>query len=240
MNLNILWDSTIVKEYPNLIIGYSVIHDVHVNKRDHDMEVFIKKKEEELRRRYSLEELKNVRKVRLYRDFFWRLGIDPTKKRPASEALLRRILRGKGLPKISNVVDAYNLASVETLITLSAYDLDKVRLPLSVRFARKGEKAILIGNREVELTGKEIVLTDGEGILCVLIHGDVERTKVTMNTKNIILIAYGVPGIDENEIINAIDKASEYIIRFAGGSIKSRSIVEPNVHLSVSNGGQHH
>src|SRR5512137_2942998 len=71
---------------------------------------------------YTLEKVKDDPVFRAYRDFFWSVGIDPTKTRPASEALVRRILAGKPLPTINTAVDAYNLASVRTGVPLAAFD----------------------------------------------------------------------------------------------------------------------
>ncbi len=63
-----------------------------------------------------LEGLKDEPIFRTYRDFFWTMGVDPTKVRPAAEALIRRILVGRSMPRINTVVDAYNLASMTTHI----------------------------------------------------------------------------------------------------------------------------
>jgi DNA/RNA-binding domain of Phe-tRNA-synthetase-like protein len=63
---------------------------------------------EEARRRLSLTlpSLKDHPIIRAYRDFYWRLGIDPTKQRPSSEGLARRLLAQGRLPRINSVVDA--------------------------------------------------------------------------------------------------------------------------------------
>ena len=70
----------------------------------------------------SPEQIRDQIIFRAYRDFFWRVGIDPTKTRPASEALTRRIVAGKSLPTINTLVDSYNLASVETFVAIAAFD----------------------------------------------------------------------------------------------------------------------
>ncbi len=180
----------------------------------------------EIKSRYNIDEVKEIRTIRMQRDFFWRMGIDPTKVRPASEALLRRILLNKGLPRVSPIVDAYNLASVETLLTFSAFDMERIDTPLSVRFSREGEAVTLIGNRRKELTGKEIVLCDSEKILCVYVHGDVEETKVTNSTKNVLLAAYGIPGMSKEELKEGVIAASDYIKRFAGGEVGRVEVYE--------------
>ncbi len=180
----------------------------------------------EIKSRYRIDAVKEIRTIRMQRDFFWRMGIDPTKVRPASEALLRRILLNKGLPRVSPIVDAYNLASVKTLLTFSAFDLERIAPPLSVRFSREGEAVTLIGNRRKELTGKEIVLGDSEKILCVYVHGDVEETKVTDATKNVLLVAYGIPGMSKDELKEGVIAASNYIKRFAGGEVVMAEVYE--------------
>lgn len=70
--------------------------------------------------------LKDNPTVRAYRDFCWKLNMDPTKTRPLGEALLRRVLHAKQLPRISTVVDAYNLVSTKTMIPISGFDEDKL------------------------------------------------------------------------------------------------------------------
>lgn len=179
----------------------------------------VAKVEAELKSSYSIDEVKDVRTIRMQRDFFWRMGVDPTKVRPASEALLRRILLNKGLPRVSPIVDAYNIASVKTLLTFSAFDRAKINPPLSVRFSREGEAVVLIGNRKKKLTGKELVLTDSAKVLCVYVHGDVDETKITDATTDVLLVAYGIPGLSHDELEEGMVVAARYIQQFAGGEV---------------------
>jgi DNA/RNA-binding domain of Phe-tRNA-synthetase-like protein len=165
----------------------------------------------EIRRRYSLEELKDVAVFRAYRDFFWRLGIDPTKLRPSSEALVRRILMGKPLPRINPLVDAYNLASALTGITMAAYDASKVRGELRLTWARRGESFKAIGRSDVMiLTGSEVVLRDDASILSIYPYRDSEHTKTERSTREAILVTCGVPGID----VELLREAEEAAVRF--------------------------
>ncbi len=165
----------------------------------------------EIRRRYSLEGLKDVAVFRAYRDFFWRLGIDPTKLRPSSEALVRRILMGKSLPRINPLVDAYNLASALTGITMAAYDASKVRGELRLTWARRGEAFKAIGRSDVMmLTGSEVVLRDDASILSIYPYRDSEHSKTERITREAILVTCGVPGID----VELLREAEEAAVRF--------------------------
>lgn len=105
-----------LKEKFGMSVCEVLINSLEVRKSGSDFEEFKKEKFEELRKDYTLEALKDNPLIRCYRDFYWRIGIDPTKQRPSAEALLRRVLAGKDLPSINNVVDSYNLASIITLI----------------------------------------------------------------------------------------------------------------------------
>jgi DNA/RNA-binding domain of Phe-tRNA-synthetase-like protein len=199
-------------------IGIAEIQGVKQQK-DTELSKEIAEVEAKLKLTYTIEEVKDLRIVRMQRDFFWHMGVDPTKVRPASEALLRRILLNKGLPRVSPIVDAYNLASVKTLLTFSAFDLEQIDPPLLVRFSKEGEVVSLIGSRMKELTGRELVLTDSSKILCVYVHGDVDETKVTDSMEDLLLVAYGIPGLSKEEIRDGMKVASQYIMQFSGGKV---------------------
>jgi len=169
--------------------------------------------------------------VRRYRDFYWRdLGIDPTKVRPAGEALVRRVLQGNQLYRINNVVDAYNLASLRTLLAFGVFDLDVLAPPLMVRFAEPGESFLGIAMREpIALTGRELLVTDARAIVCVHPHRDADRSKVTQQTRRLLILTGGVPNLDDATVESGLRVAIDYITRVAGGVAG-----EPNsVHAPV-------
>jgi DNA/RNA-binding domain of Phe-tRNA-synthetase-like protein len=175
--------------------------------------------EEESRRKYVLDELKDVKQIRQQRNFFWMMDVDPTRNRPAAEALLRRVLAGRSLPRILPIVDAYNAASIHALLTFSAFDTHEVNGNLHVRFSSEDEVVILIGNRRKRLMGKELVLTDDEKILCVYAYGDVNLAKIVPTTRDVLLVAYGYPGASAVEIKRGLELTSSYILDICGGEV---------------------
>jgi len=232
---DILWEEEIKKRFCTLKMGISAIKGVSVESSSKQFNELEQTVVNHVRARYRLETLKDEEVIRRYRDFYWReIKIDPTKIRPASEALVRRILRGQRLPRILNVVDAYNLASIETMLSFGAFDLDKLRLPLTIRLARRREDFLGIGMKEIEyLSGKEPVIGDKEGIICVYPYRDSDRTKITKNTRNVLLLAGGVPGISESSLINGIKKASNYITQVSGGRTEEMKIVTTQGQRSI-------
>src|SRR5438128_11600011 len=67
------------------------------------------------------------------------LGKDPARYRGSAEALLRRVVAGKGLPQINAVVGVINLVSVESRVPIGLYDLTHVTGDIVFRAGRAGE-----------------------------------------------------------------------------------------------------
>lgn len=104
----------------------------------------------------EIDELSPARE--LYRSF----GIDPTKTRPSSEALLRRVLKSKPLPRIVSAVDLCNLLSLSFLLPIGLYDAAKIEGEVELRPGRPGESYSGIRKAEVHLEGRP-VLADSRG-----------------------------------------------------------------------------
>ena len=119
------------------------------------------------------------------------LGKDPARYRGSAEALLRRLIAGKGLPQINAVVDVINLVSVESRLPVGLYDLGAVNGDIVFRAGRAGETYKGIGKYDLNLEGLPL-FADAIGP-----HGsatsDSERTMVTASTKSIIalIVSFG-------------------------------------------------
>ena len=121
------------------------------------------------------------------------LGKDPARYRGSAEALLRRLIAGKGLPRINCVVDVINLVSVQSRLPIGLYDLAHVQGAIEFRPGRAGETYKGIGKYDLNLEGLPL-FADAKGP-----HGsatsDSERTMVTQSTKCVlaILVSFGGP-----------------------------------------------
>jgi DNA/RNA-binding domain of Phe-tRNA-synthetase-like protein len=122
------------------------------------------------------------------------LGKDPARYRNSAEALLRRVVGGKGLPQINAVVDVINLVSVESRLPVGLYDLGHVVGDIVFRAGRAEETYKGIGKYDLNLEGLP-VFSDTVGP-----HGsatsDSERTMVTTATKEILAIIVSFSGAE--------------------------------------------
>ena len=166
---------------------------------------------EDLSSRLTLEALRGDPVVQAYRRFYWRIGIDPTKTRPSSEALVRRLLRGKW-PRINPVVDAGNIASASTLVPIGLYDVERLRFPLSLRLSRGGEVFHPIGGKDVVLEKGVPILVDAEGrVLHLFPHRDSRETMVRSDTRCVLILAAGVPGVEPERLRRAVEETTQLL-----------------------------
>ncbi|MEM2179518.1 MAG: phenylalanine--tRNA ligase beta subunit-related protein [Nitrososphaeria archaeon] len=217
-------DRELEKKFPGLRAYVLVINNVNVNPSDektlNEFNTLLKEVVGFVKSRYTLDKLKDEPLFRAYRDFFWKIGIDPTKVRPASEALIRRILLEKPLPHINMLVDSYNLASIVSGVPIAAFDENKILGELFMRNAINGEEFLGIGmEKPILLNGTEIVICDKEKLVAIYPYRDADSTKITGETKNVIFLVCGVPGVSDNVLENAVNKVIEYVTRFCGGNV---------------------
>jgi DNA/RNA-binding domain of Phe-tRNA-synthetase-like protein len=154
------------------------------------------------------------------RTAFKALGKDPSRYRGSAEALLRRVIAGKGLPQINAVVDTINLVSIESRLSIGLYDLAHVTGEIVFRAGRAGETYKGIGKYDLNLEGLP-VFSDERGP-----HGsptsDSERTMVTSETKHVLaaIISFGGRGGLEPWM----QRLSDRFQRYAFGSAFERVV----------------
>ena len=212
-------EADLAAKFPGLRALIIRVKDVDVMPELRELEQFKEEVAGRTKERWNLDQLREHPVFRAYRDFFWRMGVDPTKTRPAAEALIRRVLRGRPLPKINTLVDAYNLASIESTIPLAAFDEDDLAGDLIMRQANAGEEFLGIGmDKPITLNGGEAVVQDGEKLVAIYPHRDADACKITLDTENTLMLICGVPNIDEGILKIAGRVAVGYITRFCDGS----------------------
>ncbi len=149
------------------------------------------------------------------------LGKDPARYRGSAEALLRRVIAGKGLPRINNVVDVINFVSVESRLPVGLYDLAYVQGDIVFRAGRAGETYKGIGKYDLNLEGLP-VFCDALGP-----HGsptsDSERTMVSVATKRVIAIIISFGGAETLQ--RWAQETTELLQKYASGKNTQIEIV---------------
>jgi DNA/RNA-binding domain of Phe-tRNA-synthetase-like protein len=143
----------------------------------------------------------------LYRSF----GVDPTKTRPSSEALLRRVLRGDALPRISGPVDLSNLLALRFLLPIGLYDADRLAGEPTARLGAAGESYAGIRKDDVHLEGR-LVLADASGPFGNP-TSDSLRAAVSPETRRLLLVVFAPTTVSSTRVAEHVAEARATIER---------------------------
>lgn len=182
------------------------LHELEVTEPREDFELEIKRATQAARSGNTGDP---ARARALYRRF----GVDPTRVRPSSEALLRRLKKGEPLPRVNSLVDVANALSVQLQVPVGLYDLDKAKGDaLVIRLGAEGEGYTGIRKEHVNVAGR-LCVADTDGPLGNP-SADSARTMITTSTERAAWI-YFLPVTDED-----IDRTAELVTVFGRGLVR--------------------
>lgn len=158
--------------------------------------------EDKFRKELTTESLKQLPGIAATRRVYKACGKDPSRYRPASEQLIRRMLQGKELYQIDTLVDLVNLASIAFGYSIGGFDADKFAGDtLTLGIGREGEPYEGIGRGIINIAGLP-VYRDAEGGVGTP-TSDNERTKMTLGTTHLVVLINGYDGNESRVLDNA-------------------------------------
>lgn len=169
---------------------------------------------ESYRARYTTETVKRIAGIEATRRVYRACGKDPSRYRPAAEALIRRMLQGKELYRIDMLVDLVNLASIAYGYSIGGFDADKFAGDtLTLGIGREGEPYEGIGRGMINIAGLP-VYRDAEGGVGTP-TSDNERTKIDMDTRHVLVLINGYDG-NRRRVGENAEFVRELLRRYAG------------------------
>jgi DNA/RNA-binding domain of Phe-tRNA-synthetase-like protein len=213
-------DDELKKKCPRVALG-CVTAVVEAGETPSELSEELKSREEQILRLPEPRAVLESPAVLVTRAAYKALGKDPARYRGSAEALLRRVIANKGLPRINAVVDVINLVSVESRLPVGLYDLAAVDGDIVFRAGRAGETYKGIGKYDLNLEGLPL-FTDTIGP-----HGsatsDSERTMVTASTKSIIALIVSFGGAAD--LPRWTQRMCELLTRYAAAQNCESSII---------------
>jgi DNA/RNA-binding domain of Phe-tRNA-synthetase-like protein len=158
------------------------------------------------------------------RTMYKRVGIDPTKTRPSSEALLRRVRKGDTLPRINSMVDVCNWCSFEFQLPYGLYDAAHIDGDVVLRIGCEGESYPGIRKDDVHVAGR-IALVDATGAFGNP-TSDSARTMVTTATTQGLLVVFAPREVGVAQLARVLDATSQRMQQFTGCRETARQILE--------------
>lgn len=157
------------------------------------------------------------------RAMYRKVGLDPTRRRPSSEALLRRVLKGELLPRVNTLVDVCNWCSAELQLPYGAYDAGRIDGAVELRLGRDGEEYPGIRKDLVHVAAR-LVLADRLGAFGNP-TSDSARTMVTTGTSRALIVIYAPADLPPEAITSAVSTTAARVLEHAGGRIGWRIVV---------------
>lgn len=156
----------------------------------------------QFRHELTTESLKEITSIAATRRIYKACGKDPSRYRPASEALIRRVLQGKELYQLNTLVDLVNLASIAYGYSIGGFDADKFEGDtLTLGIGREGEPYEGIGRGMLNIQGLPVYRDAKGGVGTPT--SDNERTKITEDTRHLVVLINGYDGNEQRVRENA-------------------------------------
>lgn len=201
-----------------ITLGVLGLDDLHVRERDAELDGPLSEAASRMRDGADVDP-----HLAATRSMYRRLGIDPTKTRPSSEALLRRMKKGDGLPRINTLVDICNWCSAEFQLPYGLYDRDHLKGDVQLRVGREGEEYPGIRKEAVHLEGRP-TLADTAGAFGNP-TSDSARSMVTPSTTRALIVIFVPREVPRTALERVLDVTAERALRFAHGAEVFRQIL---------------
>ena len=161
-----------------------------------------KNKVQELITKYKDYDIKNDKVVEGFYELHQEVGVPRRKNLPSSENLIKLLTKREDLVSINKAVDIYNILSIESKLCLGAHDIDKVSGNVSLKITDGTEKFLPLGSEELKPinSGEYSFVDDDNDVICWLDIRQVDKTKVTEKSKNVLYLIIGNKETKDEEL----------------------------------------
>lgn len=186
---------------------------------DEEFESWKKSKIENLISKYKDYDIKSDKVIEGFYELHNKVGVPRRKNLPASENLIKLLIKREDMVSINKAVDIYNIISMESKLCLGAHDIDKITGNVSLRITDGSENFIPLGSDEVKPVGngEYSFVDDASDVICWLDIRQVDKTKVTENTKNVLYFIIGNMYNTDDELLDVANKIIDITTKFCGG-----------------------
>jgi lysyl-tRNA synthetase class 2 len=229
-------DDRIFSEFPGVSLGVVVIKGGN-NAGDHK-EISSNLKEEQTA---AVQKLGNTKisehpKILPWRAAYRKFGAKPSDYLCSIENLVKRVQKGEQIRHINNLVDIYNIVSLRYLVPVGGEDLDKTQGDIALTFAGENEQpAQLLGEPEPRAPHKgEVIYKDDKGAICRRWNWkEADRTKLTEQTTNALLVIEALPPTTREELQTATSALRDLVEKYCGGFVNSYILDENKREIRV-------
>lgn len=218
----------IFEQYPEAQIGVVVARGLDNSGQFNELTELVRSAESDMRSNLAGITVSQHPHVAPWREAYRAFGAKPKKYPSSIENLLKRVLKGEELRPINPLVDLYNVVSLRHLIPAGGEDLSQMHGDLRLRIAGDDESAVtMLGEREARPPySKEVIYADDIGAICRRWNWkEADRTKLTIDTTEAILVLEILPPVERATLDSAMADLTSLIQQFCGGAVQLQSAV---------------
>lgn len=219
--LNILIEDDLRQACPEIQLS-CILCDVEIQVENKELWKLINQKCEELSANLKTEDIKYNQAIAAARDTYKACGKDPARYRLSAEALLRRVVSGKGLYRINNVVDLLNLVSISSGFSIGGYDADQINGTVRMGIGKADEPYEGLGRGALNIEGMP-VFRDEEGAFGTSTSDSV-RTGVTAVTNRFLMVLVSYKG--NQQLNKATQLAVQLLTNFASAKNIETALID--------------
>jgi DNA/RNA-binding domain of Phe-tRNA-synthetase-like protein len=223
--MDITFHETIKNNLIGFKIAYAVLKDVKVEKSNQELLNEIRSVIDIVKDKYSnRSEVYESIYVKVMRDIFKSNKIDPSKYPPSAESLLKRIIDGKGLYYINNIVDCNNLGSIRYELPMGVYNLANIQGNIEFKIGEKDDvmETMAKGNMSME----NILVSKDDSKLFGSPVSDSIYAKIDDKVNNVLLIIYGSALTTREYLNNAVEYVTFCMQKFSGARVVEKGVVD--------------
>lgn len=207
-----------VKELGVKILGLK-IEDINNRDTNPEFEKWRENKIKELLNKYKDYDIKNDRLIEGFYELHQAVGVPRRKNLPASENLIKLLIKREDLVHINKAVDIYNIISIDSKLCLGAHDIDKVSGNVYLKITDGTENFIPLGSDEIKSvgSGEYSFVDDDNDVICWLDIRQVDKTKVTEESKNVLYLIIGNKENTYEELEKVAKEIIDITTEYCGG-----------------------
>jgi DNA/RNA-binding domain of Phe-tRNA-synthetase-like protein len=233
-DMRFIIDQKVFLSYPGLQIGVLVVKNANNIASHPEVATLLRGAEKQVREsgKKSVQEFEHIVS---WQEAHKKFGNKPKRYAPSVQAVVKRALKDSELPKINTLVDLYNYISLKYIVPVGGEDLDAREGDVKLTYADGNEYFIAIGDQsEDPPKTDEIVYKDDKGVLCRKFNWrEADRTKLTGETKNAIIVIEALPSVSRETLGSATDELKSLVEKCCKANVSATILDKDNSALNL-------
>lgn len=210
--------------FPDAVLGVVIAHGLDNHGEREGVLAELRREEARVREAFTGVSIPDHPHIAPWRETYRRFGAKPKDYPSSIENLVRRVAKGHALPHINTLVDLYNTVSLRHLVPVGGEDLDRIEGDVLLTIAGESEAPVrLLGEPEERAPRPgEVIYKDAVGAICRRWNWkEADRTKLTPETRNAILVIEGLPPVGRERVSEAAEALAGLVRIHCGGEVST-------------------